>query len=263
MSQFAGNSGFRGIAVIDGTYMRFSSFDVNVKQDPNVFLPSYGGISLRTVFSMGTKDITATISGPLTEYKGTTLYNLAHSQSEFMTDIKYYGNQVRRLLGCKIDSLSFTVSAGDVINFSANIIAKESIMKNNLSLSYTKSEKIYTHDKGMVLFQDGTHERGVTSFTYTISNELKPIKTAESLGVNIIGNAVQNVSGQITFLNKDTLMVPETNGEYGLEFKNVSFIIGDFSVLHDIVIHPSENIQLSTGIVLSNINWTRADSFYP
>jgi hypothetical protein len=260
---FAGKVGFRGIAKIGDTYLRFASFDISVKQEPNAFLPAYGGTGLKTIFSRGTKDITGTVSGPLTDEKGAFLYNLAAQQSEFMMDLNHYDNQTRRLLGCKIDSLSLSATAGELVNFSANIVAKDTVMKRTISLEYTKGEKIYTHDKCFIEFSSGIYSGAkIPSFTYTITNGYKAVKTGESLGVTILGNAIQDISGQISFLNDGDLIVPVTDGQYGLSFNNTRFVIGDIDVTHDIVFHPAENIQLNPGLVMSNVSWTRADSYY-
>jgi len=260
---FAGKSGFRGIAIIDGvTFIRFASFDITAKQEPNVFLPAYGGTGLKTIFSKGTMDITGTMSGPLTAGKGMVLYDLAANQTEFMLDVVYFDNQTRRLLGCKIDNLQFTCTAGELISFSAAVVAK-TVARKNKTASYTASEKVYTHDKCNVVFSDHVyrHEK-ITAFTYTISNGYKVVKTATSLTPTVLGNAIQDVSGQITFLNSNLLILPLTDGVYKLTFNDTTFTIGDVVAKHDIVIHPMENVPLTPGAVLTNINWTRADSYY-
>jgi hypothetical protein len=167
------------------------------------------------------------------------------------------------MLGCKFDSLSFTATAGEMISFSATVIAKDTVMKRGLILGYTAGEKIYTHDKCLLQFSGGVYSgEKINSFTYAITNGLKSIKTSESLGVSVLGNAIQDVSGQIVFLNTGDLIVPVTDGNYGLTFNDTRFIIGDVDVTHDIVFHPAENIQLNPGVVMTTVAWTRADSYY-
>jgi hypothetical protein len=259
---FAGKSGFRGIVEINDTFLRFSSFDITAKQEPNTFLPAYGGTGLKTIFSKGTMDISGTMTGPLLEDKAQFLYDLTSGQQEFMMDVAYFDNQMRRFLGCKIESLSFNCVAGDFITFSANIVAKTTVKKSK-SLGYTRAEKIYTHDKCLVAFSDGAYQyERIMSFTYNITNGYKTIKTGASLTPTVLGNAIQDVSGQIAFLNSDELVLPLTDGNYGLVFNDTTFTVGDLEVQHDIVIHPMENIPLGPGVVVTNINWTRADSYY-
>jgi len=256
--------GFRGIARIDGSeYFRFSSADVQVKREAQSFLPAYGGVDLKRIWATGTADVAGSISFPLTEGRANYFYTLAKYQQEFYLDLHYFDSQDRRALGCKVDSMQFEVTAGEIVNCNLSLIAK-GVESRSRSLSYTKGEKLVTWDKCFVRFL-GTvplDDETMQSFSYNITNGIKTIKTASSLYPRSLPVSIQDVSGRMQFYNFEDLVRPLVSTEAnGLGFNETRFVIDDMDVEHDIVFHPTESIPLTPSAVISILPWTRVDDF--
>jgi hypothetical protein len=257
--------GFRGIVRFNSSFsIRVTSADIQVRQEAQAFLGTVGGKDLKRIWHRGTGDIAGTLSFPLTEGHAQALYDLARDQEEFYIDLRYYGSKTRRFLGCKVQELSFTCAAGEIVQVAMNIVAKERREKVR-SITYTKGEKLVTWDKCDVRFPPTVvtlADEALQGFTYKINNGLKSIKTAAGLFPKIINPAIQDVSGQFQFYNSDDLVVPPAGAyEYGLPFKEVDFIIEELEIEHDVVIHPSETIPLVPTAVISTLSWTRSDDF--
>lgn len=270
------NQGFRGIAYINNTddaevdakHFRVSSIDIQKKQEAQQFLPAVGGKGLKRIWFRGTSDTSVTISMPLAEGMAEYFYNLAYNQKEFYIDANYYGRKTRRAIGCKIDNLAFSCNAGEIVQVSITMIAKN-VIERSSARTYTKGEKLVTWDKSSVRITANTFpfleytRNDIQGFTYNISNGIKTIKTAASLDPNVLTTAIQDVSGQIQFYNYIDLGLPLPGDEaYDLAFREVNFKIDDLSVTHDIVFNPTENIPLSPGPIISVVSWTRSDDFY-
>jgi len=255
--------GFRGIVRIDGSrYVRVTSADIQVRQEAQTFLPTYGGRRLKRIWHRGTGDITGTLSLMLCENDAEWLYGLADEQEEFYMDLHYYGSKDRRFLGCKIQELTFNCAAGEIVAVTVNVVAKD-VGPRVRSLEFTKGQKLVTWDKCDVRFPIPTFfGDDLQSFTYTVNNGLKSIKTAAGLFPKILNPAIQEVSGQFQFYNKDDIVIPPDGAyEYGLGFRNVRFRIDDLELEHDVVFHPNQIIPLVPASLISTISWSRSDDF--
>ena len=265
--------GFRGIVRINGEkFIRVSNADISLRQDAIPFLPSYAGVQLRRIWHIGTGDVTSSLSIPLCQDSAAFLYSLASTRTEFFMDLYYYGGsepgvtaQDRRILGCVINELTFDCKAGEVASVSVSIVGKE-ITKPAYKFSYTKGQKLVTWDRCQVRFPtyaDTYIDEAMQSFTYTISNDLKTIKTAASVLPKVINPAIQDVRGSFAFYNSKDIVLPlRSDLPFGLAFRDgVRWLIDDLEIEHSVVFHPTQSVPLTPAAIVSMVNWTRSDSF--
>jgi len=84
----------------------------------------------------------------------------------------------RRFIGCRLNSWQLTVTAGDIVNITADIWALG--MEDTSSTDrYTDSEKIITSDAVSVIPKIDVTEEDIQTFELSIENNLQYIYTAD------------------------------------------------------------------------------------
>jgi hypothetical protein len=191
--------GFRGYAEIDSSAtegvsedhkVRFSSFGINANQDveaPEMVM----GDDTHDAWAYGKIDVNGSISGPVTESTGVFIDALEANlveDSGATINVKYYRGYTRTFTGCRLNQYTFTVNAGEVVNFTLDIIGVTVQPGPGLDImsGYTKGEKLITWDKASIrvgdlhLDDNGTpnyqtldYYGGLQSFTFTASNNFQ------------------------------------------------------------------------------------------
>jgi hypothetical protein len=184
--------GFRGYAEIDGqtprVRIRFNSCSLNATQDieaPDMVM----GDDTHDAWAYGKIEVAGTISGPVTESTGTFIDILeANITDGVQINVKYFEGYTRAFTGCRLNSFTFNVSAGEVVNYSLDIIGvrREDTDPPDM-VGFTKGEKLVTWDKasfrvGSLKFDEDvdwstiydtlTFQAGLQSFSFTASNNI-------------------------------------------------------------------------------------------
>lgn len=132
-------AGYMGYANIDGETLRFSDASIAARQDvmvPDLVAGSYN----RMAFGYGPVSVDGSISGPMTEnFIGTgtdKIWNWAAGRTNCggltnkQIDLYYFcegtpapgSNSQRRFKNMYVNSMTFSVAAGDIANFSLDVI---------------------------------------------------------------------------------------------------------------------------------------------
>ena len=229
-------SGFMGEADVGGTKIRCSSFSVNPSQDV-LFYNHVIGLRDTVPSDESTKHVLPessiavntqrriwrpspiTISGgigfPATETSLKSLFNLARYAQYFDTTFVYYCNRVgigeetRLFKDCRIGDFSFAVKAGDIVNLSSTISAKNVVASRGNYRGYTKAEKIITWDKSLITITNAPFSISnfiIEGFDFKINNNLQTIHVANAVGTAYPDSllpfdlrvGMQEVSGDLT-----------------------------------------------------------------
>ena len=216
------NPGFRGFAQIDGTdqYLRFNTCSLNAVQAieaPDMVM----GDQTHDAWAYGKIEVGGTISGPCTESVGPFIETLDQAiDTGVQIDVKYYDGYFRAFTGCRLNSYTFNVSAGEVIQYSLEIIGlTRSDTDPSASMpasGLTFGEKLVTWDKasfrlgtltndddaswsGGAIYQSLNFEQGLQSFTFTASNNITRqfVLGASDLFGNLV-KGMKSVTGSIS-----------------------------------------------------------------
>jgi len=232
--------GYIGLATVDGQRVRCNDFNVNPVQEPLFYDHTIGlrdsipetifeGKSdagelnpQKIIWRPSVKIYQGSISYPLTDELGADpLFALARTGDDFNMTFVYTCNKIaRQFTGCKVNSYTFSITAGDFATVQADIMALR-MEDVGGSTDYTKEEKIVTWDDVEISGSFGSIP--IQSFSVTINNNCMPIYTA---GVNVskelnpgkIRVGMQQVTGTISFYNK------------GLSLSFMESIIGPTSI---------------------------------
>jgi len=264
--------GFKGIMefrtgtspVISTKLMRFMSADLPISQEALIYTGSKPGVDIRQIFRSGTADINGTIASVLTNENARYLYDLAKDREEFELRLVYYQGQTKSYTGCKVNTLTFECTAGEVVRFN---MAIQATGFENLSTGdddpFTVGEKLVTWDKCRVDFPSGLSviETSMSSFNYTIDNGLRTIKThnSDSLFPADQNVGIQKVNGAFNVYNFQEPPEGTPTASLKLGVESLEFYIGDLIVRHDVVFHPAERHPLSPEVIVSTIRWDRVD----
>jgi hypothetical protein len=182
--------GFRGYAEIHDAVprkrLRFNTCSLNAVQEieaPDMVM----GDDTHDAWAYGKIEVSGTISGPVTESTGTFIDALeAELEDGVQIDVKYYAGFTRAFSGCRLNSFTFNVSAGEVVNFSLEIIGVRRLDADpDMTSGFTKGEKLVTWDKASIrigtlkldedpdwdtVYDTLSFETGLQAFTFTASN---------------------------------------------------------------------------------------------
>ena len=217
------NGGYLGIAQINGNKFRCTAFTVNVKQDVQFYdhilglrdsAPSGNSIKgdvgelnvQKYAWRPGVKVVSGNISFPATVGSLQQVYDLAQTGDDFTLRFDYScPGEVRRTFSfCKINSMSFSVTAGDIVNVELDIIGRAIVEDEDGSPRFRTSQKLITWDVVRVT-SDSSDE--VFSLNFTVNNNCMPIYTAGSNQTNDlfpkkIRVGMQEVTGIISYYKK-------------------------------------------------------------
>jgi len=227
------NAGFLGYAIINGTTIRCTDFSVNPRQEVLFYdhviglrdsIPS--GINIfdgkddvgnlnkqKILFRPGVKIYQGAISFPATETSMVAMFDLARTGDEFEMEFKHTCGISRHFYGCRVNTYSFSVASGDILNISADIMAIQGEDSSMVDL-ITNEEKLMTWDtitvKCSAITSDNSN-KGISSVDFSVNNNCMPIYTAganngaggmQKLSPYVIRVGMQEVSGSINYYNK-------------------------------------------------------------
>lgn len=149
MSSTVIQPGFTGYAqIIDGAKtrkLRFNSCSLNVTQEveaPDMVMGDYTHNS----WAFGKAEVAGRISGPVTESTMDFIKLIWNSSQSI--GVKYYSGVKRSFLGCRANSLTFNVTAGEVVQFDLDIIGTGYDTSGPAAMNgYTDVNKLVTWDK--------------------------------------------------------------------------------------------------------------------
>lgn len=268
--------GFTGYALISAVdaRLRFNTCSLNAVQAveaPDMVMGDY----THNAWAYGKIEVGGSISGPLTESSMTFLNEAWKGEQNI--DVKYYGGYRRQFQGMWVNSITFNVTAGDVVNFTADFIGKGWDTTPDAVMNvYTNPEKLITWDKAALFY--GTKQTSVftglnqidhlQSFTITISNNITrqfAIKASD-----LYGNLVRGMSAVTGSLVNYELKSTEgmfgawTQSGEGAEFWDaysgadyypIQFSVGGHTISCTVVFHRATS-ELSVGPVLTTVAFT-------
>jgi hypothetical protein len=223
--------GYLGLCEIDGLKIRVTSFSVNVTQEVQFYDHIYGlrdgypappsgspptAIGLKTkgdvgalnvqkyTWRPGVKIVSGNISFPATNDSLQLLFNLVKTGDDFDMQFNYScDDTMRKFKYCKINSFSFSVTAGDILQISVDVIGRY-MEESTGTNTYEDAEKLITWDNVVVTTNSGDP---VQSFNFTVNNNCIPIYTAgnnvtDNLFPKVIRVGMQDVTGVLVYYVK-------------------------------------------------------------
>lgn len=255
--------GFTGLARIrrtdvDDFYFRFLSADISRNQGINPHLPSYGGSELWRIISPSKGELSGRVSLLLCESQADDFYDLAYNCREFILDLSYYRRSSRTYYECRINTLSFSCKAGELVQINLDIVSTDD-EKGTQTLSNTSNQKLITWDKTNVLgaTPDGSgHD--IQSFTYNIDNSLVSVRTANRFFPLDINRGIQSVTGNIVWFDSvNERRITLTSLYNSLDVSDATFRIDNLDIEHGIAHHWSYRTPLSPDIVATTLEWSK------
>ena len=279
--------GFRGFAEIDGSSpparLRFNSCSLNAVQGieaPDMVM----GDDTHDAWAYGKIEVGGSLSGPVTESTGRfiDLVDEALTTGGVQINVKYYEGYTRGFTGCHLNSFTFNVTAGDIAQFTLEIIGKTKLdVDPTMASGYTKGEKLVTWDKASIRIWSGANPNGkldedadwstiydtldfqsdLSAFSFTASNN---ISRQFILGVSdLFGDLVEGmkkVTGNISSYTIKTSDGLGAGANYWGQYEGdyafpIRFDIGNnLSVNAGVRFHRS-TADLGIGPVISTINF--------
>jgi hypothetical protein len=220
--------GYMGLCVVDGLKVRVTDFNVNVRQEvqfydhiiglrdsfPQGLLtkgdvgaenPETNEINIQKYFwRPGVKICSGGFSFPATVANLQKVYDLARTGDDFTLKFTYACDDVQRtFFNCKINSFSFSVSAGEVATIQVDVMGRN-MTEDTGSNNYDGSEKLLTWD-AINITSNSVHP--VQLFNFTVNNSVMPIYTAGDnkdllLFPQALRVGMQQVTGTIVYYIK-------------------------------------------------------------
>lgn len=246
------NPGFKGIAKLNGYYIRFVDCSVNLEQETEFYdhiiglrdtIPTDGlttkGEQTNTItvrpgkvfWRPGVKIIKGSISFPI--FSASTVkefWDLAKKGTSFTFEVYYDCSLYRKYENCKISNFTLSVTAGDILQASIEITGRGPITENATSLTWTDTYRIITWD-AMTISCTNVNADPMQSFELSITNPCIPIYTSGKNKTNKflpydLRVGIQEVTGHMTFYKKG-IAINELNDS--TTYNTITFKIGDGS----------------------------------
>jgi len=134
------------------------------------------------------------------------IFDLAKYANTFDIKLIYNCLIARTFKNCKINTLSFNITAGDIVNITAQIVAMD-VEDVNSGDPFTTAQKLVTWDK---VDLDGGESIDLTeaqSFSFEINNNINTIYTHNSLKPKELRVGMQSVNGSISLYNKHGIII--------------------------------------------------------
>ena len=274
------NPGYMGYAKIGEGIVRFQDANITVRQEinaPEIVMGNYD----RVVYTYATAEVGGSISGPVTENFSSDaaggIWEWATQRDQTCgglesnsVDLYYFcgnGGKSRSFQNMFVNSLNFSCSAGDIAQFSLDVLGKgpsSDITWGEYGTKQDLVEKLVTWDVvsvGVSLpdFEGDFDQDAFSSFDLTISNNLETVyaihENADYFPFDIVPG-VRSVSGSLSVYN-----IPEVNGadDYGAfeadQIGTMTFDIGSGTLTAKVQFHRVEP-SLSTGPIISTVGFT-------
>jgi hypothetical protein len=213
--------GYLGLCVINNLQIRVTGFTLNVQQDVQFYdhiiglrdsvpqgLSTKGDVGAINVqkytWRPGVKIVSGNISFPATTESLQLLFDLVKTGDDFDVQFNYSCDDTMRVFNfCKINSFTFTATAGDILNVSVEVMGRH-MEEFTGSNPYTQSQKLITWDN---IYVSSISSDPVQAFSFTVNNNCMPIYTAgnntsDRLFPKKIRVGMQNMTGTIIYYIK-------------------------------------------------------------
>ena len=220
--------GYMGLAFIGSNELRCTDFSIQVQQQPLFYdhtiglrdsIPvtliggkgDIGALNIqKTIWRPSVKSYQGSITFPITSLGGDPLYEYAKTGDDFDLEFQYTCGISRNYNQCKVNSYTFTATAGDFCTVSADIMCLQGL-DGTLDSKYTEVEKIVTWDDVDISIGGLGVSDCIQAFTFTVNNNCKAIYTAGgnidlSLNPILIRVGMQEIQGAISFYNQGNIL---------------------------------------------------------
>ena len=278
--------GYRGLADIAGVgQVRFSDAGITARQ--SIEAPDLiGGDWDRDAYYYGKIEVGGSISGPVTETfvsgssGGQGVWNWGVQRKGLCglldgadTTLYYYCGgteyRARKFINMLVNTLNFSCAAGDVANFSIDVLGSGVDVNNGwLNVDpphFTTAEKLISWDKVSVAITPGANSEftpptniAYSNFDFSIANNLQ---TVYSLGQpNLfpfeIVPGLRSISGSLSVYNTPMANGKDAWDDYlAADVSTISFNIGGLALDMKVRFHRIEP-KSSTGPVISTLGYT-------
>lgn len=264
--------GYLGLVDIDGVgQVRFTDSNITARQEieaPDIIMGDYD----HDAYVYGKIEVGGTISGPVTETfgRGDGLWDWATRRTgdckELREDgctIYYYCNKSRSFSGLKVNSVNFSCSAGEVAQFSVDLMGKRAAQWGSGNIVFTDAEKLITWDKVGVSIGTGGPGAGAltnvaySNFDFTLSNNLEAVYSLsqKDLFPYQVVEGLRTITGTLSVFNAPEVDGVETWDEYeAADVSTLSFFVGDLNVTCKVQFHRVEPAA-SVGPVVSTVGF--------
>lgn len=267
--------GFTGWLQVAGSdYLRFATCSLNAVQEveaPDMVMGDY----THNAWAYGKIEVGGQISGPLDE-NGAEIIKTLWSGTPKTITVKYYNGYGRQFLNCLANSVTFNVNAGEIVNFTLDVIGT-GFQTTGVTVTglHTSTTKLLTWDKAAMFIGTtaGTSTWPLSnlipdlqSFSITISNNITrqfAIRASDLYGSLVRGMSA--VTGQmVSYTTKSASnMTGVHTGEGALHwdayannsYYPIMFDLGGTQVGATVVFHRGTS-ELSTGPVLTTLGFT-------
>lgn len=270
--------GYKGLASINNNQLRFTDASINAKQTvdaPDLIMGDWN----HDAYNYGKIEVGGSISGPISE-SFVSVWDWATNRTgcgELTAgpiELWYYcgdGENNHRLFeGMLVNSVGFSCSAGDVAQFTLDVMGTDSSpFTPSPAPVFTTLEKLVTWDKVYVKDINIGNSNWtnfsepdviVSNFDLTVSNNLTPVYSLSQakLYPKQIIPGLRTISGTISFYNIQEAQGRDTYDSYnagpipGL----VSFSIGDIDITDLKVVWHRIEVASTVGPIVSTLGFT-------
>lgn len=265
------HAGYLGLVAIDGVgQVRFSDSNITARQTidaPDIIMGDYD----HDAYVYGKIEVGGTISGPVTETFGkagglwqwaTERTGTCKELAERGATVYYYCERSRSFTGMKVNSVNFSCSAGEIAQFSVELMGKSAAPWGSSGVEFTTAEKLITWDKVSVSlggFNGGELSTvAYQNFDFTLSNNCEPVYSLSQndLFPYQIVEGLRTITGSVSVFN-----APDVPGALDWDSYTagttgtLNFTVGDLSVDCKVQFHRTEPAA-SVGPVVSTVGFT-------
>ena len=192
----------------------------------------------KTIERPGVKLVSGGLAFPVTEENSSAFFEEVKRGQWFDFTFDYScGDGAFQFRDCRVNSYTFSATAGDIATVSVDIMGKDYKALSYLG-NYQDAQKLMTWDKIKIEGVPGNN--GIVSFTFTVNNNLMPIYTAKenkdkSLKPFDIRVGMQSVTGSVT--------VYKNNDEFEFDLSQpvqLKLTVPGFTTPINVVFKPSQ-----------------------
>jgi len=274
--------GYIGQAEVDGVSIRCSDFSLNPSQDFTFYdhtiglndtVPSNNSSKGESVGDIQTQkrigrpspiSIGGGISFPATQGNLGVLFDNAKYGTYFDVDFQYHrgvGQDSRSFSDCRVNQYTFSITAGDILNISADFLAKDMSESGGVGNNIF-AEKLITWDQVLVS-SSGLGSYGIQGIEFSVNNNLKNIYTVgsstgeDAFKPSDIRVGMQEVTGSISVYNipGKSFITDSTSSS------TISISAAGFNTDIEVVFKP-QDIPGTLGPVITSIPFVGVDKAF-
>lgn len=266
--------GFTGWLSVAGesAKLRFATCGINAVQEveaPDMVMGDY----THNAWAYGKIEVGGSVSGPLDE-NGMSVIDALWGGTPKTITVRYYNGFDREFQYCLANSLTLNVNAGDIVNFTLDVIGTGFNTTVTPTVPYTSTTKLLTWDKAAMFigtqssstFTGGSMLNDLQSFSITITNNITrqfAIRASDLYGKLVRGmSAVTGSMVSYTLKSSANFSTGQT-GRGALHwdayannaYYPIWFNLGGKEIRATVVFHRGTS-ELSTGPVLTTLGFT-------